>query len=356
MSGPFLVLGLPRSRTSWLAHFLSYRDWNCGHDELRHMRSLDDVKAWFSQPCVGSAETGAAPWWRLIERYAPSARIVLVRRPKAEVIESLMRIPGVAFDRSHLERLVRQLDRKLDQIEGRTANVLSVPFDRLDDEATCARIFEHCLPYHHDHAHWQNLAAVNIQIDMPALMKYFAAYRPQLDKLALVAKQQILSEMAVREPVLPSGFTFQAESIDAWERDAPSLFEAHCVVVGEAPEAWRGKNIPLMRSLYERGAMQIMTARCNGRMFGYLMTLLTPSMASPELKSAVHTTFFASPDFPGLGMKLQRAALAKLKEDGIGEVFMQAGTRGSGERLGAMYRRLGAQDDGQMYRLNLAEA
>lgn len=352
----FFVLGLPRSRTAWLARFLSYGDWNCGHEELRHMRSLDDIRSWLSQPCVGSAETGAAPWWRLMERYAPDARIVVVRRPPGESVESLMRIPGVLFDRAHVEKLTRQLDRKLDQIEGRMANVFSVSFDSLGDEEVCARVFEHCLPYRHDRAHWKRLARLNIQADMRALMKHFLAFRPQLDRLALVAKHQALAQMATREPIVPAGFTFQAESFDAWERDAPGLFEAHCVLVGEAPSDWKGKNIPLMRGFYQRGAMQIMTARCNGRMFGYLMTLLTSSMASADLKSAVHTTFFASPDFPGLGMKLQRAALAKLKEDGIDEVFMQAGVRGSGERLGTMYRRLGAEHDGQMFRLNLAEA
>lgn len=356
LSRKFFVLGLPRSRTAWLARFLSYGEFHCGHEDLRHLRSLDDVRAWMSQPFVGSSETAAAPWWRLIARYAPHARIVVVRRAPADVVESLLRIPGLIFDRPHLEALVRRLDRKLDQIEGRMANVLSVSFDDLNNEETCARVFEHCLPYGHDSAHWARFAPLNIQADMRALMQYFAAFRLQLDKFASVAKHQALAEMAAREPVVPTGFTFQAETFDAWEQDGPALFEAHCALVGESPGEWKGKNLPLMRSIYDRGAMQIMTARSNGRMFGYLMTLLTPSLSSMEIQSAVHTTFFASPEFPGLGLKLQRAALASLKARGVEEVFMQAGLRGSGARVGAMYRRLGAEPDGQMFRLNLAEA
>ncbi len=28
---PFVVFGLPRSRTAWLSRFLTYGDWVCGH-------------------------------------------------------------------------------------------------------------------------------------------------------------------------------------------------------------------------------------------------------------------------------------------------------------------------------------
>ncbi len=351
---PFLILGLPRSRTAWLSRFLTYGEWVCGHEELRHMRSLDDIEAWFSQPCIGTAETAAAPWWRMLDRFAPGARVVTVRRPVAEVIDSVLRIPGLAFDRGVLEATMAKLDRKLDQIEARVPGVLSVRFADLASEATCTRVFEHCLPYAHDHAHWAALDAQNVQIDMHAMMRYFRAYSAPLNRLAAIAKHRSLSTMAVREPVAPDGVTMQAETIQEWERDAQALFREHCVTVGEAPDEWERKNIPLMHKLYEMGAIQIMTARCNGRMFGYLMTLISPSLVSENLKSATHTTFFADPSFPGLGLKLQRAALRALNEKGVDEVFMEAGQRGSGPRITSMFKRLGAQDHGHIFRLQLA--
>jgi len=348
----FLVLGLPRSRTAWLAKFLTYGDWYCGHEELRHMRSLDDVKAWFTQPNTGSAETAAAPFWRLLPG---GLRIVTVRRPVADVVDSLMRLEGCTFDRAALETGMAALDRKLDQIEARLP-VLSVRFDNLENESTCAEVFEHCLPYGHDKAHWARLAGVNVQCHMPGLMRYMAAYRGPLDKLAAQAKHRMLSEMALCEQVDPDGVTFQCESFDAWERDGGHLFAEHCVQVGETPEQWHTKNLPLMRRIDEMGAMQIMTARCNGKMFGYLMTLIAPSLVSENITSATNTTFFASPDVPGLGMKLQRAALAALKERGVDEVVWEAGHRGSGPRLGTMYRRMGAVEHGQTFRMELTEA
>ena len=343
----YVILALPRSRTAWLSKFLTYGEWSCGHEELRHLRSLDDVKSWFTQDCTGTAETAASPWWRLL----PKTKIVLIRRPVGEVVESLMAL-GIAFDRTKLEEAFAYHDRKLDQIAARMP-CLSVDYAALETAETCAKVFEYCLPYAFDEAHWKRLAGENVQCDMRGLMRYMAAHAPALEKLAKVAKHQTLAAMRLRPPVVAEGMTLQTESFDDWVKDARSLFDDHLVLVGEAPGEWEAKNLPLMRRLYDGGFMQIMTARSNGRMFGYLMTLISPSLTSEGITSAYNTTFYASPDTPGLGLKLQRAAMASLKDRGVDHVFMQAGMRGSGPRLASMFKRLGAQDDGQMFRLQL---
>jgi hypothetical protein len=351
---PFVIFALPRSRTAWLSRFLTYGDFFCGHEELRHCRSLDDVKTWFDQPCIGTAETAAAPFWRLLGKIA-DAKILVVRRPVDEVVESLLAVPGLTFDRDVLRRSMEALDRKLDQIEARLP-CLSVRFEDLANEQACRSVFEHCLPYAFDRAHWERWADVNVQCNLPQMYRHFAAYRESLEKLALVAKHRTLADLAAHEPVAPDGITFQVEDFDTWVSDAVPLFREHLIEVGESPENWRAKNIPLMRRIHEFGSMQIMTARCNGRMFGYLMTLIAPSLESEGLTSAVHTTFYASPEFKGLGTKLQRAALKALTGRGVGEVHFQAGVRGSGERIETIYRRLGAEYGGKVFRLKLAEA
>lgn len=352
MVKPFLVLGLPRSRTAWFSRFLSYGDWICGHDEIRHMRSLDDVAAWLSQPCMGSAETCAAPFWRLID---PAIRIVIVRRPPADVVESLMRLPGCVFDRAALTDAMHSLNRKLDQIAARR-DVLQVAYADLADEAACAQVFEHCLPYDHDPAWWAMWDAVNVQCDMRAYMRYVEAFRPSLDKLASIAKHRILTRMALRRAKAPDGFTFQTESFDDWLNGAAHLLAEHHFQIGENPDNWRNKNIPLLQAMDRMGSMQITTARSNGRMFGYLMTLFAPSLADDGVMTAVNTAFFADPTCPGLGMKLQREALAGFKSKGIGEVLWETNTVGGAHRIGALYRRLGAEEKGAVYRLRLAEA
>jgi len=319
------------------------------------MRTLDDVKAWFTQPFIGSSETAGAPWWRLLPRYVPEAKIVVVRRPVGEVVNSLMKV-GVAFDRELLERNMRWHDRKLGQLVKRVAGVLCVDYTDLNDESVCARVFEHCTGLPHDPAWWAFLSGMNLQTDMVEMVRYATAYEGSLNRLANSARQQILTDFAKRRPVSPDGMTFQAEPFEDWLEGAQDLFSAHCVTVGEEPDAWRRKNIPLMRHLDKVGAMQIMTARCNGRMFGYLMTILSPSLAYRDMLSGSNTTFYASPEFPGLGMKLQRAAIASLKDRGVGEMFFEAGKRGDGPRLSTMYRRLGAVPHGEVFRMSLVEA
>jgi hypothetical protein len=347
---PFVVFSTPRSRSTWLARFLSYGEWGCGHEELLNLRSLEDVKAWLSQPCTGTVETAAAAFWRLLLRYRPDTRVAVVRRPVTEVVASFMALPLV-FDPATLVPLLRRVDAKLAQIERRVPNVVSVTFAELATEDGCRRVFEHCLPYAWDRAWWQALSAVNIQMDMRQCVRKFRAYQPQLDKLAKMAKQATLAGMARDAEI--DGVTFQQEPFEQWYRDGKELFAEHLVRVGEAPDNHAFKNLPLLRVLDAAGALHITTARSNGRMFGYLATLVGPSLESVYGVWGTNTFFYASPAIRGLGLKLQRASIEALRARGVGEVFMLAGPRGDGPRMGGLYRRLGAEDSGQFFRLRL---
>jgi hypothetical protein len=316
---------------------------------------MEDVRSYLSQPCVGSAETMAAPFWRTLGDVAPDARVVVVRRPVEAVVDSLMRLQGCQFDAPALTRAMRRLDAKLDQVQRRVRNVLTVSFEDLATEDACQRVFEHCLPYRHDHEWWSRASAANLQTDMRAMTRYVTANLPQLERLAKAVKQQTLPKMALRPAVERDGITIGLESVETWFRDAQHLFREHLVAVGEDADNAATKNVPLMSALEGLGGLQIVTARCNGRMFGYLMAVIGPSFEARNVTSAVHTIFYASPEFPGLGLKLQRASLAALKERGVDEVFLRAGPRGSGPRLPILYQRLGAVPDGEQFRLTLTE-
>lgn len=345
---PFVVFALPRSRTYWLSKFLTYGEWHCGHEELIHCRSLDDVSSWLSQPCTGTVETAAAPFWRLLPA---GVRIVTVRRDPAEVVDSFART-GITFDPDVMHRLMRRYDAKLNQIEARLPGVLSVAFRDLETEDACARIFEHCLPCRHDPAWWRHVAPLNLQINLPHLVRYCEAHAKQLAKLAKVAKHRCLAAMRPKQRDL-DGMTFQVEPFREFYRDAEPLFREHLVQTEQSPTDYTLKNVPLLERLDDLGFLQCLTARCNGRMFGYLMSILGPSLDSQHQIEALHTIFFASPDAPGLGMRLQRAAIEALRERGVTDLYLRAGHRGSGPRLGTLYRRLGAAEFGQLYRLEL---
>lgn len=349
MKAPFIIYGLPRSRTFWLSRFLAYGDWECGHDEIRHARSMDDIKAWFAQPCAGTVETAAAPFWRLVP---PHVRSVVVRRPAAEVVDSLMAL-GVPFDRAGLVALMRRLDHKLDQIERRVPGVLTVQFADLATEEACARVFEYCLPYQHDHAWWETMAALNLQISVPKLIRYYQAYAPQMERLSQTARQVILDKMHRGSGFIPKDVTISEEPFEAYFPGAIDEIRTHSIAIGEGAEYPNSMNFEMMATHAKAGCLQTMIARSNGRVFGYLLTVLHPAFIDRRITTAHHTTIWASDQFRGLGLRLLRAANDRLREKGVHEVILRAGMRGDGPRLGTMYRRVGAEECGQLYRLEL---
>jgi hypothetical protein len=295
-------------------------------------------------------ETAAAPFWRLLRAYSPDARIVTVHRPVAAVAASL-RAAGMVFEDAMMLPVLEHHEAKLRQIETRLPGVLSVQYHELADEAVCARIFEHCTGLPHDHGWWHQIAGVNLQVSVPHMMRYFMAHAQQLDKLTKQAKHRTMTLFA--RPTEIDGVTFQCEPFRQFYADAKLLFHEHLTQTEQSPEDHAQKNIELLERLDDMGALQVLTSRSNGRLFGYLMSVIGPSLDERDRQMAFHTIFFASPLIRNLGMKLQRAALAALQARGVAEVQMRAGHRGSGPRLGTFYRRLGAEEFGQLYRLEL---
>ncbi len=346
----FIIYALPRSRTAWLARFLTYGDWFCGHDEARHLRSMEDVKSWLSMDNTGTVETAAAPFWRTVHR--PDVRVAVVRRPIEEVLASLERVTG-PVDVAAVTRMLKRADRKLDQIEHRTG-CLSVSYADLLTEEGCARLFEHCLPYKHDHAWWAALAPLNVQVNFPASVRHYFAHEPQIKRMAAQAKVLTLAEFdRTRQFHEPDELSIKEDTFDNFYRDCQHLFAEHLTKVGEAPDNFERKNLDLYRKLETAGALQVMVARCNGKAFGYRVTLVSQSLDDPNTTSAFPTTHFASPAFPGLGRQLQRASQAALRAHGVTEAFLHAGSRGDGPRLGPIYERMGAVEHGRLYRLKL---
>lgn len=129
-------------------------------------------------------------------------------------------------------------------------------------------------------------------------------------------------------------------------------FVNHSAVVGEDLESFRTKNVPLMAGLQKGGSLRLLVARSNGKIFGYLMTLISPSLEQLGRTSAIHTLFYASPEFPGLGLRLQREMASRLRGC-VDEIFFRAGPRGDGPRTGVLARRQGAVPDGELFRLEL---
>ena len=307
----FVVFALPRSRTYWLSRFLSHGDWTCGHEQTRYVRGMDDVRSWLSQDNVGTVETGAAPWWRLALAIRPDLKIVTIRRDPEAVIESVINsMVGVDLDRTIIARNIHQLDHKLNQIERHT-ECLSVRFEDLARERTCSTLFEYCTGEPHDPRWWEALAPLNLQINMRALVRYELAHQKQFAKMKEVANREVKAlKWRCGKSAEMEGMTFQVEpSFEGFWNEAKPLVQNHVVQIGGEVDEWARVNMPMFRALDSIGALQIVTARSNGRLFGYLVTMLSPSMETQSRKIAQPGIFYASPDARGLGPKLQRFAI-----------------------------------------------
>lgn len=194
MTQPFIIYGLPRSRTSWLSMFLSYRDWSCHHERAMHMRSLADVQELFSTPRTGTVETGAPHGRCLLKWLVPNIKEVVILRPVEEVINSLMNIEGVAFDEKKLRKVISYSDRCLKKI-AKDPDVLVIQYDELDKEETCARIFEFCLPYKFDEearVWWESYKDLNIKLNFPLLVLYRKAHKDAMDSFKRLCKRELL--------------------------------------------------------------------------------------------------------------------------------------------------------------------
>lgn len=352
MPPPFLVMALPRSRTAWLSKFLSYKPWVCGHEQIRYCRTLDDVKSWFMQPYIGSSETLAGPHWRLLERYAPGCRVLVVRRNVQEVVESTLKFNIAGLERSKLTEGMKRLNAKLDQVESRYHNCISVNFDELGNFQIARIIFEHCLGMELGEGWFNYWNAVNVQIDMDATMRYVWTHAIPISRLNYAAKHQALADMIARpRPQPEDGLTIAEESLPESFDEAQQMFEDHCVAVGQLPDEWTKNNIELLYQMGAVGKLQVLTARSNGQLFGYLVTMLGSEIDTTN-RSATHTLFYASNRWPGAGLRLQKEALIRLKQKGYSEVLMRSGHDG-GDRVEVLYKRLGATFDGKIFRITL---
>lgn len=153
------------------------------------------MRSWLAQPLTGTIETAAAPFWRLIPE---GITLAIIRRPLDEVMASLWR-GGMQFDVVTMAKHLGAIDAKLRQLAHRRAGVLQTTFAELGTEAGCARLFEHCLPYRHDHAWWAHLDPINMQVSLPHAHGYFRAHAEQLERLRRLAHDEMARTL--RRPV-----------------------------------------------------------------------------------------------------------------------------------------------------------
>lgn len=175
---PFIIYTAGRSRTAWLSEFLTYGKYICHNEIAVQFRSMAQVERFLSNPWVGTAETGAAPGWRLIKAVCPTIRTVVVRRREADILESFLKLyadNGLRCDEERLVKIVRYEQRCLEQIVAEPGT-LTVDFEALESMTTCRQVFEHCLPYEFDGAWWARMAARDVQAPVKKIVEYYQSH------------------------------------------------------------------------------------------------------------------------------------------------------------------------------------
>lgn len=190
---PFIVYGLPRSRTAWLSSFLSYGDFVCHHEAAITMRCVSDIVSFFNRPRTGTCETAAAQGWKLLHHHVPDIRAVVVRRPVDEVVAAILAMDtrgAVIYDERMLRRNMEYGARMLDKISAHPG-VLAVDYADLDDPGACAAIFEHCLSEPFDATWWKSLKDQNIQVDPVENLRYYHSNRDSVDGFKRACRSEI---------------------------------------------------------------------------------------------------------------------------------------------------------------------
>ena len=174
---PFIVFALPRSRTAWASHYLSYDGERVEHDTAIHCEVPTDFLANFAKGMRGCAETGAVIGWRFILSKLPQAKIAVIHRPLEEIKRSLAKL-GMQTIEGELETRYAMLAEL-----AQTKDIERFEFHELNAPKHRRRLFEYCLEREWDQAWDDKSAPLNIQIDMSERLRFLASHSQQLTAL-----------------------------------------------------------------------------------------------------------------------------------------------------------------------------
>lgn len=176
----FLVMGLPRSRTAWLANFLTFGGMFCHHDGISKCASDRDLSNLFRRAAqhaafVGNSDSGQVLIYdRIAALFERSPRLVFVLRSPIYCAQSCEKA-GLPISLDDLRALKVRMAKLLAEHQG---DSLCVDFDDLDSEPACRAIWNHCcrnqIPF--DYQRWQMLSEMNVQMH-PATMAVALADR-----------------------------------------------------------------------------------------------------------------------------------------------------------------------------------
>lgn len=159
---PFFIFALPRSRTAWLANFLTYDGSYCFHEALMYCRRVDDLRNMFyavHRRAVGNSDCANALLFNQIVSVFPNAKLIVIERPLDECIESAKAANIAGYD----SPVMHMTHEMLQEIK-RKHKCLVVDYHRLDKSA-CEAIWQYINPrVQFDGERWEMLNDLEVSI------------------------------------------------------------------------------------------------------------------------------------------------------------------------------------------------
>jgi len=151
----FLVLGLPRSRTAWLANFLTYSDITCSHEGINGCRTLTEYKKQFKDNS-GDSNTGLA--YFDFESLFEDFKTIIIDSSVRKSIEFSKATYGI----NNHDKIIK-LKKRLDSLKG-----LHVRLDEIDGRLE--EIWDYVSRYQFNERRAVQLSSFNIQVCNPFLI------------------------------------------------------------------------------------------------------------------------------------------------------------------------------------------
>jgi hypothetical protein len=189
---PFFIVGLPRSRTAWLANLLTvpgqsfcWHEGEAGHGNLEHL-----VKKMKSRPesRVGNASSAIACYGDDIFRLLPEARYIIIERDPESAKRALMEVANDYVDVDLVwPHIIEKFNAFIESLSEHY--VLRIRYEELHEEKTCTNIWNFAtseLPW--DSERWGMLSELNVQANvaeraakcavMPAVQSDSTKFKP----------------------------------------------------------------------------------------------------------------------------------------------------------------------------------
>jgi len=334
MHPPFVVFSLPRSRSAWLAWWLSRVASGApiGHDTAIEAASVDDWLETVFRRVRGTCETGAVEAWPILRRAVPDCRIAVVLRPVQAVADSL----AAAGAPADCEALWRRSEALV--ALARQPGVLTLPYEALSDPRACCDLQEHCLDIPFDWPAWKASAGQIVTIDMAARLARLDERRAEIEAL----KAETAARVGAPQPFATVGEEQWIDVADACE----ALGAVHHTEATEGQEGPFRLDRDLLVRMAAAGLWRVFIARVDGTIVGYCCWTRETNAEAAAPPTMLHGPFYVAPDAAGFrfGVRLLAASRDQFAREGYRVLKLHHTVYGRGNRAGALYQSLGAAE------------